>query len=131
MWDCRFGSRSAPAFSWKLTPPHSSTFKPRCSLYQAPSFSGSFALKKIPPMPMTRFIWNLDTVTPPQPNKDQNVRRDNHWDEKGRQQAEWKFAQWLHRLPVFQSKSQRGKRHEDDVDQTEGIPQKQNFARST
>src|SRR3954466_5087160 len=37
-------------------PPHSWTSIPRCSLYQARSATGSFALKKIPPIPVTLFI---------------------------------------------------------------------------
>lgn len=35
-------------------PPHVSTGSPRCCLYQAPDFVGFFALKKIPPKPVTR-----------------------------------------------------------------------------
>src|SRR6185295_790432 len=37
-------------------PPHSWTSIPRCRLYQARSATGSFALKKIPPTPVTLFI---------------------------------------------------------------------------
>src|SRR3984885_6989157 len=37
-------------------PPHSCTSIPRCRLYQACSAGASLALKKIPPMPVTRFI---------------------------------------------------------------------------
>src|SRR5436189_3482460 len=37
-------------------PPHSWTSIPRCCLYQARSATGSFALKKIPPIPVTLFI---------------------------------------------------------------------------
>src|SRR5262245_36747617 len=37
-------------------PPQSCTSMPRCLLYQARSASGSFALKKIPPMPVTLFM---------------------------------------------------------------------------
>src|SRR6266404_5748181 len=37
-------------------PPHSWTSMPRCCLYQARSATGSFALKKIPPIPVTLFI---------------------------------------------------------------------------
>src|SRR5262245_37726148 len=40
-------------------PPQSSTSMPRCFLYQAPKACGSRALKKIPPMPVTRFIGRL------------------------------------------------------------------------
>src|SRR5262245_55953908 len=35
-------------------PPPASTSLPRCVLYQAPSALGSFDLKKVPPMPVTR-----------------------------------------------------------------------------
>src|SRR5882762_3106736 len=37
-------------------PPHVWTSIPRCCLYQARSATGSFALKKIPPIPVTLFI---------------------------------------------------------------------------
>src|SRR5437867_8560587 len=37
-------------------PPHSWTSIPRCCLYQARSATGSFALKKTPPIPVTLFI---------------------------------------------------------------------------
>src|ERR1044071_10467231 len=37
-------------------PPHSWTSMPRCLLYQACSAGASFALKKMPPMPVTRFM---------------------------------------------------------------------------
>src|SRR4026208_667969 len=37
-------------------PPQSLTSIPRCCLYQARSATGSFALKKIPPIPVTLFI---------------------------------------------------------------------------
>src|ERR1700733_8306983 len=37
-------------------PPHSWTSIPRCRLYQACSAGASLALKKMPPMPVTRFI---------------------------------------------------------------------------
>src|ERR1700704_724646 len=37
-------------------PPHGWTSIPRCCLYQACSAFGSFALKKIPPIPVTLFI---------------------------------------------------------------------------
>ena len=48
----------APASSTQRndTPPHSCTSMPRCVLYQAQSALGSFALIKIPPIPVTRFI---------------------------------------------------------------------------
>src|SRR5216117_3665336 len=37
-------------------PPHSWTSMPRCRLYQAWSAGASLALKKMPPIPVTRFI---------------------------------------------------------------------------
>src|SRR5688572_28802888 len=40
----------------KAVPPHSWTSIPRCRLYQACSAGASLALKKVPPMPVTRFI---------------------------------------------------------------------------
>src|SRR3989442_14462901 len=40
----------------KAVPPHSWTSIPRCRLYQAWSAGASLALKKMPPMPVTRFI---------------------------------------------------------------------------
>src|SRR5882672_5959088 len=40
----------------KAVPPHSWTSIPRCRLYQASSAGASLALKKMPPMPVTRFI---------------------------------------------------------------------------
>src|SRR5207249_12276981 len=40
----------------KTVPPHSWTSIPRCCLYQARSATGSFELKKIPPIPVTLFI---------------------------------------------------------------------------
>src|SRR5262247_3303249 len=40
-------------------PPHAWTSIPRCRLYQARSATGSFALEKIPPMPVTLFIFSL------------------------------------------------------------------------
>ena len=43
-------------FQRNAAPPQACTSIPRCALYQAPSAFGSFALKKIPPMPVTRFI---------------------------------------------------------------------------
>src|SRR4051812_23594721 len=39
----------------KAAPPHAWTSIPRCRLYQACSALGSLALKKMPPMPVTRF----------------------------------------------------------------------------
>src|SRR2546430_12997994 len=46
----------APSVHVKAVPPHSSTSIPRCCLYQARSATGSVALKKIPPIPVTLFI---------------------------------------------------------------------------
>src|SRR5580765_5284716 len=43
-------------------PPHSWTSMPRCCLYQARSATGSFALKKIPPIPVTLFNSSLRSV---------------------------------------------------------------------
>src|ERR1041385_7959122 len=40
----------------KAAPPHAWTSIPRCRMYQACSAGASFALKKMPPMPVTRFI---------------------------------------------------------------------------
>src|SRR5207248_5093992 len=47
-----------PAISVQVNavPPHSWTSIPRCCLYQACNATGSFALKKIPPIPVTLFI---------------------------------------------------------------------------
>src|SRR3954462_14257323 len=47
-----------PSSSTQLNdaPPQSWTSIPKCRLYQACSALGSFALKKIPPIPVTRFI---------------------------------------------------------------------------
>src|SRR6059058_4112462 len=47
-----------PAASVQLNavPPHSWTSIPRCCLYQAWSATGSLALKKTPPIPVTLFI---------------------------------------------------------------------------
>src|SRR4030095_15419705 len=46
----------SPSVQVKAAPPHSWTSIPRCRLYQACSAGASFALKKMPPMPVTRFI---------------------------------------------------------------------------
>src|SRR6266496_3231554 len=46
----------SPSVQVKAAPPHSWTSIPRCRLYQAWSALGSFALKKMPPMPVTRLI---------------------------------------------------------------------------
>src|SRR5437763_3078549 len=47
----------------KAAPPHSWTSIPRCRLYHACSAFGSLALKKMPPMPMTRFTEPPDLST--------------------------------------------------------------------
>src|SRR6266481_1376423 len=44
-----------PSVQVKAVPPHSWTSIPRCRLYQACSALASLALKKMPPMPVTRF----------------------------------------------------------------------------
>src|SRR5436190_23908665 len=49
------GLPSAPVQS-KAAPPQSWTSIPKCRLYQARSDGASLALKKMPPMPVTRFI---------------------------------------------------------------------------
>src|SRR5437899_1970408 len=46
----------SPSVQVKAVPPHSWTSIPRCRLYQAWSAGASLALKKMPPMPVTRFI---------------------------------------------------------------------------
>src|SRR5437588_9525861 len=46
----------SPSDQVKAVPPHSWTSIPRCCLYQACSAGASLALKKMPPMPVTRFI---------------------------------------------------------------------------
>src|SRR5437764_4473909 len=46
----------SPLVQVKAVPPHSWTSIPRCRLYQACSAGASLALKKMPPMPVTRFI---------------------------------------------------------------------------
>src|ERR1700722_18813249 len=46
----------APSVQVNAVPPHSWTSIPRCRLYQACSAGASLALKKMPPMPVTRFI---------------------------------------------------------------------------
>src|SRR4051812_31372209 len=43
-------------FQSNAAPPHSCTSIPRCSLYHVPSAFGSVDLKKIPPIPVTRFM---------------------------------------------------------------------------
>src|ERR1700722_6351068 len=47
---------SSPSVQRKAVPPHSWTSIPRCRLYQACSAGASLALKKMPPMPVTRFM---------------------------------------------------------------------------
>src|SRR6266540_2583182 len=46
----------SPSVQVKAVPPHSWTSIPRWRLYQACSAGASLALKKMPPMPVTRFI---------------------------------------------------------------------------
>src|SRR5690349_822373 len=46
----------SPSVQVKAVPPHSWTSIPRCRLYQACSAGASLALKKMPPIPVTRFI---------------------------------------------------------------------------
>src|ERR1700722_8364945 len=46
----------SPSAQVKAVPPHAWTSIPRCCLYQACSAGASLALKKMPPMPVTRFI---------------------------------------------------------------------------
>src|SRR6266481_7291827 len=44
----------SPSVQVNAVPPHSCTSIPRCRLYQACSAGASLALKKMPPMPVTR-----------------------------------------------------------------------------
>src|SRR6202041_740730 len=46
----------SPSVQLNAAPPHSWTSIPRCFLYQACNAGASFALKKMPPMPVTRFM---------------------------------------------------------------------------
>src|SRR6202789_4288347 len=46
----------SPSVQLNAAPPHSWTSIPRCCLYQACNAGASLALKKMPPMPVTRFI---------------------------------------------------------------------------
>src|ERR1700693_5032604 len=46
----------SPSVQVKAVPPHSCTSIPRCRLYQACNAGASLALKKMPPMPVTRFM---------------------------------------------------------------------------
>src|SRR5437764_15343961 len=46
----------SPSVHVKAAPPQAWTSIPRCRLYQARSDRASLALKKMPPMPVTRFI---------------------------------------------------------------------------
>ena len=49
--------RRGPALSGlKAAPPQTWTSIPKCPLYQACSDGASLALKKMPPMPVTRFM---------------------------------------------------------------------------
>src|SRR5215469_10996766 len=52
-----------PSTQSNAAPPHAWTSIPRCCLYQARSATGSFALKKIPPIPVTLFILSLRIAT--------------------------------------------------------------------
>src|SRR5476651_1439251 len=51
----------SPSVQVKAVPPHAWTSIPRCRLYQACSAGASLAMKKMPPMPVTRFIEPLRT----------------------------------------------------------------------
>src|ERR1043166_3547605 len=53
----------SPPVQVKAVPPHSSTSIPRCRLYQACSAGASLALKKMPPMPLTRFMPGILSCT--------------------------------------------------------------------
>src|ERR1017187_8194387 len=46
----------SPLVHVNAAPPHTWTSMPRCRLYQACSAGASLALKKMPPMPVTRFM---------------------------------------------------------------------------
>src|SRR5438132_13850363 len=46
----------SPSVQVKAAPPQAWTSIPRCRLYQACSAGASWALKKMPPMPVTRLI---------------------------------------------------------------------------
>src|SRR5256885_15272503 len=46
----------SPSVQVNTAPPHGCTSTPRCCRYHAWSPFGSLALKKMPPMPVTRFI---------------------------------------------------------------------------
>src|SRR6266487_3052011 len=48
----------------KAAPPQTWTSIPRCRLYQACSAGASLALKKMPPMPVTRFIVFINLLSP-------------------------------------------------------------------
>src|SRR5438874_11902028 len=52
----------SPSVQLNAAPPHAWTSIPRCRLYQACSAGASLALKKTPPMPVTRFIEPPRTV---------------------------------------------------------------------
>src|SRR5688572_26627382 len=49
----------SPSAQVNAVPPHAWTSIPKCRLYQACSDGASLALKKMPPMPVTRFIGPL------------------------------------------------------------------------
>src|SRR5438477_6521976 len=68
----------SPSVQSKDAPPHRWTSIPRCCLYQACSAGASFALKKMPPMPVTRFIESPWTRFKQEENDDaENNRRRN------------------------------------------------------
>src|SRR4051794_14108430 len=46
----------SPSVHGKAVPPQAWTSIPRCCLYQACNAGASLALKKMPPMPVTRFM---------------------------------------------------------------------------
>src|SRR4029078_13129830 len=46
----------SPSVQGKAAPPHCWTSTPRCRLYQACRAGASLALKKMPPIPVTRFM---------------------------------------------------------------------------
>src|SRR3979409_980125 len=63
----------SPSVQVKAAPPHSCTSIPRCRLYQACSAGASLALKKMPPMPVTRFI---------EPPRSVVVRESVYWNQR-------------------------------------------------
>src|SRR6516162_681641 len=54
-----FAGAPAASTQRKAAPPHSWTSIPRWILYQERSLAGSLALKKTPPIPVTRFMDHL------------------------------------------------------------------------